>query len=227
MLILILKEIIDITSKILGERRKLKATQSQRKTEGLSMFKSHRESHCPTSSGEKRETMRVNVMSFLPRTSGLSRKTDILKGPLMPSKHLWFSGSVFDWCLSIPIPNWTSQKLHGSGITIPILKMRNWGSEFRKYLFQDHPITNWKSQDSDPNPPDVKVLWTSCFLKSKSHFPRGLPVHTHHDDPLGPETDSWFLGLWTGPANKDMGITVSSRNKSNFSTCVRVNAMYF
>lgn len=59
MLILILKEIIDITSKILGECRKLKATQSQRKTEGLSMFKSHRESHRPTSSGEKRETMRV------------------------------------------------------------------------------------------------------------------------------------------------------------------------
>lgn len=153
-------------------------------------------------------------MSLLPRTSGLSRKTDILKGPLMPSKHLWYTGSVYDWCLTIPFPSWSSQKLHYH----PHLKDGKLRLRKLKYLFQDHPITHWKRQDSDPNPPDVKVLWTSWFLKSKSHLSRGLPVHTHHEDPLGPEIDSWFLGLWAAPANKDMGITVSSRNKSNFST---------
>lgn len=163
-------------------------------------------------------------MSLLPRTSGLRRKTYILKGSLMPSKHLLFS--VYAWCLPIPFPNWSSQKLHGSGITIPILKMRHWGSESWNTSFKITQLLIGKVRIPTQIHLMLKFFELPGFLNQRAIPPEGC-LCTHTTKVPWVQTDSWFLGLWAGPANKDMGITVPSRNKSNFSTRVQVDAMCF
>lgn len=192
------------------------------------MFKSHCESHPhrPMSSGERMETMRAACDVTSPQNIWHEQKDWQTEGDLPSSKHLSFSRLCVWLVPSILFLIWSSQRPCELGITIPTLKMRKLRLRKLKYLSKITQLLIGKVRIPTQIHLTLKSF-DSWFLKTKSSLSRGLPAHTHHEGPLSPETDSLFCGLWAGPANKDMGITVSSRNKSNFSTCIQVNVICF
>ena len=158
---------MDIASKTLGECRNLKATQFQRKSEGLSIFKSHRvsHSHCPVSSGVRMEAMRVTHDAISPQDIGHGQNYGQSGGALIFSKHLSFSGSLCNWCLPIN----TGFRLILTEpcelrVVIPILGVRTLRLRKLKYLIQDHTLLNGKVRIPTQIHLTLTILWTTWFL---------------------------------------------------------------
>ena len=91
-----------------------------------------------------------------------------------------------------------------------------------RYLIQDHPITNWRSQDSNQVHLTLKFFAHPGFLRQNT-LCRGLPVEMPYEGPPSPRqthgSTASELALLTGTREEWYLV----RNKPNSPTCAQVN----